>query len=38
MYQPDFIEMHRDKNMSRSAAMLFLCGTVIIQMVIDPHL
>jgi hypothetical protein len=36
MYQPDFIEMHRDKNMSRSAAMLFLCASAIIQMVIDP--
>lgn len=38
MYQPDFIEMHRDKNMSHSVAMLFLCGSVIIQMIIDPHL
>lgn len=36
MYQTDFIEMHRDKNMSRSAAALFLCASAIIQMVIDP--
>lgn len=38
MYQSDFIEMHRDKNVSHFAAKLGSRWCSIIQMIIDPHL
>lgn len=38
MYPSDFIEMHRDKNVSHFTAELVCCAGSIIQMIIDPHL
>lgn len=38
MYQADFIEMHRDKNVSHFIAEIGSRRCSIIQTIIDPHL